>query len=513
MFASVRGAAGESPPQGERLRSGVQAQRGRTQRRIWQNCSGAVVLACGLAAPVAAAAQSPPPPSANQPNVILEPLRQAPRQSEELQGTSGAAESQRLLRPDREVTYDDLLAHPDDIELNFAYAQIQISRGDLHGAAATLERIILINPELPRVRLLYAIVLYRLDNLDEAERELQAVRTYEMPASLRAELDRYLSQIELRRKRTRYALTVSASIQQDWNKNAASLSGQTQVGNDLRTPLVGHDQRRSDQAFIGLSRLDVVHDLGFQARHQITGALTYYRDEQFNLHEFDLSALSGEIGGVYDLSPVSIVPNFYRRRINLDNRHYADNTGADLRAYHQYNAETQLYVLGQAEYQNYWPIPIEQNAKEFNGWQYTSGLGINYMILPTMRLGLELDAIRKLAVRNYNSYDGARIAGTHTWIFENGTFFLTLLSAERDIYKEPYTVVSDLTRHDQIYRGRITYGVPVSLLFDEELRGSDLLRDLTFSVSFEAVHQYSNIINYSYNNRAASVGFTKRWEF
>ena len=462
--------------------------------------------------PIVAAAQTPPP-TANQPNVILEPLRQAPRQTDELQGTSGTAESQRLLRPDRDVTYDDLLAHPDDIALNFAYAQIQINRGDLHGAAATLERIILINPELPRVRLLYAIVLYRLDNLDEAERELRTVRTYEMPASLRAELDRYLTQIELRRKRTRYALTTSISVQQDWNKNAAAASGLTQVGDDIRTPLVGHDQRRSDQAMIALTRLDVAHDLGFQARHQITGSISYFRDQQVSLSEFDLWALSAELGGVYDLSPVSIVPNFFRRRINLDNTHYSDNTGGDLRVYHQYNADTQLYVLGTAEYQNYWPIAIEQNAKEYNGWLYTTGLGVNYTILPTMRIGFELDALRKLAVRNYNSYDGLRAAATHTWIFSNSTFLLTLLSAEQDIYKEAYPVVSDLTRHDKIGRARITYGVPLSAVFSDDFGLPELVRDVTFAASFELVRQFSNITNYTYNNRSASIGFSKRWEF
>ena len=49
----------------------------------------------------------------------------------------------------------------------------QIRRGDVRGAGATLERILLMRPDLPRIRLLYAIVLYRLDNLDEAA----AVRT------------------------------------------------------------------------------------------------------------------------------------------------------------------------------------------------------------------------------------------------------------------------------------------------------------------------------------------------
>src|SRR5437868_2059647 len=90
---------------------------------------------------------------------ILAPARDAPRQTDQLESTTRDAESQRLLRPDRDVSYEDVLAHPDDIDLNFAFAQGQIQRAELRGAAATLERLLLINADLPRVRLLYAIVL------------------------------------------------------------------------------------------------------------------------------------------------------------------------------------------------------------------------------------------------------------------------------------------------------------------------------------------------------------------
>jgi Flp pilus assembly protein TadD len=106
------------------------------------------------------------------PTDVTDPARQATRRAGEIEAISREAEDQRLLRPEREVTYEDVLANPDNIDLNFAYAQVQIARGDLKNAAATLERILLIEQDLPRVRLLYAIVLFRLDNLDEAEREL-----------------------------------------------------------------------------------------------------------------------------------------------------------------------------------------------------------------------------------------------------------------------------------------------------------------------------------------------------
>ena len=51
----------------------------------------------------------------------------------------------------------------------------------------------MVDPALPRVRLLLAVVHLRLDNLFEAQRELNAVRSEQMPESLKDEIDEYLS--------------------------------------------------------------------------------------------------------------------------------------------------------------------------------------------------------------------------------------------------------------------------------------------------------------------------------
>ena len=59
------------------------------------------------------------------------------------------------------VTYQQVLADPDNIDLNIRYALTQIRDGNVRGAGATLERILLIRPDLASVRVLFAIVLFR----------------------------------------------------------------------------------------------------------------------------------------------------------------------------------------------------------------------------------------------------------------------------------------------------------------------------------------------------------------
>lgn len=454
---------------------------------------------------IAAAQTVPPTPE------VIDPSRQAIRRGLEIEERSREAEEQRLLHPERTVTYEDVLANPDDIDLNYAYAQAQIARGDVRGAAATLERILLINPDLPRVRLLYAVVLYRLDNLDEAERELLAVRSFEMPASLRAELDRYLEQISLRRKRTRFTATVGAGIQYDWNRNAAPASGTVLVG-DLPASLELDGRRQSDWSTTLLTRVEGTHDLGYQARHRLIGAVSYYRGEQARLDTFDTQAGSAEIGGVYDVAPVSITPTLYARRLRLANQYYGHIEGTGLRADYQYASDTVLYALTEAERQEFRAIAQSPTAPERSGPQYIVGTGIAYTLSAAMRVTAELTHIAKRADRDFNDYDGNALTLTHSWIFERGLFLLTSLNAEIDHYDQPDLSVSEATRRDRIGRARLVLGVPVASLVDEDGQIT-ALRDLVFLASAEALRASSNITNYTYENRRFSVGFTKRWEF
>jgi tetratricopeptide (TPR) repeat protein len=201
-------------------------------------------------------------------------LLKTPQNLLEIEKRRREAEQKRGALPTRKVTFADILANPDDIELNLAYAQNQIADGNVQGASATYERILLIQPENARVRLLYAIVLFRLDSLKEAERELLTISKLKMPAGLRSQIDHYLKQIKLRSKATRYSFMVSAGGQYDWNKNSAPSSNQLLVA-DLLGTLDGDDRRTHDYNYNLSTRLEFSHDLEYQDRHRLKGAVSH----------------------------------------------------------------------------------------------------------------------------------------------------------------------------------------------------------------------------------------------
>ena len=247
----------------------------------------ASLLAIGMATGIAGAQQVVPD--------NVNPARDTLRRQQDLD------EATRLERggvapPARRIEYDEVLAQPDDINLNFGWAQTQVARGDIKGAANTLERMLLTAPNEARVRLLYAVVLFRLERLDEAERELLLVRGLPMEPALRAEIDRYRREIEVAKQQTRFTASISMATQYDWNRNSSPRSGEALLF-DTRLPVAAADRRKSDWQLQTIARIEMTHDIGGQDNDRLNVAASYVRGEQAREDQFDFQVGSVEFGG------------------------------------------------------------------------------------------------------------------------------------------------------------------------------------------------------------------------
>ncbi|PIR16363.1 MAG: hypothetical protein COV48_09870, partial [Elusimicrobia bacterium CG11_big_fil_rev_8_21_14_0_20_64_6] len=132
-----------------------------------------IVILCALSA----AAQN------STPNLDRESQDPARRAAIERKAAE-AAEASAAVSSSDGISFEKILAAPGDLDLNERFAREQINRGDLRGAATTLERILILAPNRDRTRLLYAAVLYRLDALQDAERELRIVLGRLAPAEV-----------------------------------------------------------------------------------------------------------------------------------------------------------------------------------------------------------------------------------------------------------------------------------------------------------------------------------------
>ena len=87
--------------------------------------------------------------------------------------------------------FEAVLAAPDDIDLNLDFARRAADAGDFNGAAGALERVLIADPNRHGARLMYAAVLYRLDDLQGARDQLDLLEPVTLTPLQRAEATRY----------------------------------------------------------------------------------------------------------------------------------------------------------------------------------------------------------------------------------------------------------------------------------------------------------------------------------
>ncbi len=385
------------------------------------------------------------------------------------------------------VTFEQVLEDPDNIELNVRYALTQIRDGNVRGAGATLERILLIRPDLAVVRVLFAIVLFRLDNLDEAERELVSLQELDLAPELRRQIDQYLDQIASRRKRTIFTFAMNFATQYDWNRNASPKS-ELRLAADLPTRTTGSSARQDDMALNGLAQISFEHDLGLQKQHKMLGGLVFYQGEQIQQDDLDLRAITADFGYELDFAPSTITPRLLYERIDLSREKYLTAAGATVDWVYALSNTWSVFAGGTMKYQSYNNITSSLTATERSGREYEIEVGTSQILTPRQRLRVTYTQTRNIASRSYNSYDGMEIGLSHTLLFGGGDFLLTSLTVNNDRYDDRDPSISAQTRHDWGGRVRMTYGIPWSGIFTN---AGEFWTPFTFTFGGEAYRQVS----------------------
>ena len=427
----------------------------------------------------------------------------------------GAEEAQdERLAPSQRVSLDQVLADPDNLELNYRFAQTQIADGDLRGAMSTLERILLTRPELARVRLLYAIVLFRLDNTDEAERELKALQGLEMTPGLRAELEQALRDIERRRKTTRYAANLTFGVQFNTNRDAAPDSNKRIAQGFTFQSKDG----RSDFAALAIGSFELHHDLGTQAGDEVFLRASGFLSEQAKVDAQDLQAAFLEGGFLLRTDWAEITPSFAFGHYILAGERFLDTYSFKLDARRRLNDRWTGFATYELQYQDYDAVRkivdgagVAFLAPERSGTRNEITTGAIHMLGPQHLLQGTLSLALKDAVESFNSYASLRAELTHTWLLGRGMFLISTGSATWQPYNDPDTRISPKSREDTTLLGRVAFGVPFATLWPETTNYG--IGDFVLALAAQVTHQHSNITNYTYTDVSGQALITRRWEF
>ncbi|MFV1851008.1 MAG: tetratricopeptide repeat protein [Thalassospira sp.] len=440
--------------------------------------------------------------------------------------TDVTARANLLLRTDDggDITYADILANPDDVVLNFRWAKAQLARGEVRGASATLERILVIDPDLAPVRLYYAIVLYRLDSLDEARAQFERLSQMSTSPEVSADIDKYLSAIERRRERLRQSVTLTVGTQIDSNRNAAP-NDKIQLLTGTPTAVTStSDKPQNDTAYIGALRYDVSYDLGYQEGHELFASVTGYGSDQVQLDSLDLGSFSVDLGSRIRGGYWVLTPYANQTVQSLSKEKYLTSRSGHLRL--DWNPRPFFNLNGDVSYadERYQNTSESTALRLHSGQRYGTRVGANYTWTPNNRTTINFSAGKKEAARNYYSYDSLSTELIHAYLFGGGSYISGSIRHGIDRYRDPDSLVTGTKpqhRMDRATRTRLTYGAPLSQLLPSNVFGDSktadqiysLLAPINWSITGEYLNTKSNIPNYEYHNARAQFYLTRRWEF
>jgi hypothetical protein len=420
----------------------------------------------------------------------------------------GAEAARRQAPP---PSFEQLLAGISDPDVNLRYAEGQVAQGRLDLAAVTLERILLTRPDLDQVRLFYAAVLFRLDQLAEAEQEFRILQGRPLPPEQRAEVERYLKLIAESRKPLKQAITVSAGLHYDNNRNAYPRKSQFDV---LNVRVRGAGEEEDDIGKLLIGTYEFRYDTGLQRTQELFGNLSLYLDDQTEIDELDTRAALMEIGLRHRADFATLIPSVFLNYIDLENRKYVSDRGVRLRGERPVTDKFLAYVEGTIGYEKFSDTNTLPFASEQTGRYLAGRAGGRYALSPRLALEGWYEYRDKNAVP-YETYTSHEIGGRAVRTLPRRAFVTFDASVERQSYEDPDPFVSNAERADTDWSVGATYGQPfgelVSYATDAAL--PEGWSDVIVSLSGEYQRTHSNIPNYDYDNWRAQVLFTKRFSF
>jgi hypothetical protein len=200
----------------------------------------------------------------------------------------------QLSTPEQQRGLDRMKASPLDHENTFDYIRASAATRDYEGAIAALERLLIYNPGLTRVKYELGVLYYRIGSYAMALQHFEdAAGDPQLEPGLRARLDAYLPEARKQLQQSRFSGVVVAGLR--YNSNVAGVpdSGLLRSFGAV-VPSAGPYRARGDTSAVAMAEINHVYD--FQTPRLFTWessfagyAAAQFRQTDLNASFFDVS--------------------------------------------------------------------------------------------------------------------------------------------------------------------------------------------------------------------------------
>lgn len=411
-----------------------------------------------------------------------------------------------------DTAFQEMLRKPSDLDVLFKFAMIASKTGDLEGAISALERMLVVDPNLPRVRLELGVLYYRLGSFEVARTYFEmTLKSASLPPDVKARAEQFLAESEKRLARSRFSGEVFAGMRYQSNANlgpptsSVRLFGQTA---NLNQASLG----TADWGLVTSGFIRHTYDLGQNNRGQLETQLSGYLNRQFQVQAANVSILDLTSGPRFQafqgiFQDVSLKPFGTVGYIWVNDVPYYGSFGSGLEVGTLLSDKlrnTTNFTWRREMYQNSWYLPTNN---QFTGTEYSANTTFQYLLNDSLMLyangNLQRYQTDSTPWQNYTLYGAG---GGMSFSFADPLFKSQMpwsISLFGNVqwwyYDQPDAVVDpSVTRQQTDTILNITLSVP----FDQRTM---------LTVSGGRFVRSSDIPNYAFTNNSALIGVT--WRF
>jgi Tetratricopeptide repeat len=214
-----------------------------------------------------------------------------------------------------DAAFQEMLARPADLDVLFKFATLASETGDLEGAVSALERMLLINADLPRVRLELGVLYYRLGSYEVARTYLDsALKSPNLPPEVRNRAERFMADVTGKEQPSHF----SGDFFMGWRYQSNANLGPATSNILLFGQIASLNQQAvgtSDWGVVSSAQIRHTYDLGRQDKSAIETQFSAYVNRQFTANVANVTLLDLTSGPRFQIfngtfEDVSVKPFF-----------------------------------------------------------------------------------------------------------------------------------------------------------------------------------------------------------
>jgi hypothetical protein len=405
------------------------------------------------------------------------------------------------------ISAQDIYENPDDHELNLNYAKQEIRRGEMLNAASALERMLYANPNWHSSRLLYAAVLYRLDDPKAAMRELSLLKGRDLNPQQTETYTRYLSEFQTPIvEMTGFGTAAGAGTNSGLNpvkpisgNFALGLRGDNNAGNALTDEGFGFSNR-GDVSLHVQGRLRLVKPISadetITARATIGGQIR--RHETFNEADYDVIDLQAGVSA-RPTGKGRLSLDIDGRRVNVSGEKYLEQIGPRITYGENISDNTRVVVSLSAYSQNYSVLPNASLEDERDGIKTRFQLGLQTKLSNDRKLTVSAGHDTKTAEIVAFAYSGPHASVSYEHSFESKTYLKTQLRVRQLNFRGNLNSSGE-ARKDTRVSFRQSIGLPLS-----KIAPKANLENVDLEFGFNHNERLSNFNSNDFDNSGVDV--------